>query len=245
MHHIRTDQKLNAKETARITAGLVHDLNNLLMILQGQIEKLNFKSGGNKTLKEALAIMDGVVDQVREISKSLMDVCILNEKSSAIRNQTNEIDINYVVRRVVEMVRSWLHNGISIDSELETSLWPVHGDIMGIRRLLINLAENAYHAISSKGVIRVSTANTIRENGNFVCLSVLDTGIGMDDSVLSQIFEPLFTTRDNGHGMGMSVVKQVTEEHGGFIEVESNPGVGTKVRVYFPALKDRAAMSGS
>jgi signal transduction histidine kinase len=246
MNRVYTGKDLKAEETARSTAGLVHDLNNLLMILQGHIEILNIKSEEYGASKEVLAIMESVVDQVREIAKSIMDVCILNfERSLSLKNEANEIDINQVVRTVVEMVRSRLHNGVMIISELESSLWPVHGDMLGVQRLLVNLAENAYNAIPAKGVIKVSTANINRESAHFVCLSVHDTGMGMDDSVLSQIFKPLFTTRENGHGMGMTVVKQVTEEHGGSIEVESNPGKGTEVKVYFPALKDQAGMGGS
>ncbi|MHB8068746.1 MAG: two-component system sensor histidine kinase NtrB [Desulfobaccales bacterium] len=246
MNRVYTGKDLKAEETARTTAGLVHDLNNLLMILQGHIEILNIKSEEYGALKEVLAIMESVVDQVREIAKSLMDVCILNfERSLSLKNQANEIDINQVVRNVVEMVRSRLHNGVMISAELESSIWPVHGDMMGVQRLLVNLAENAYNAIPTKGVIRVSTANINRDSALFVCLSVHDTGMGMDDSVLSQIFKPFYTTRPNGHGMGLAVVKQVAEEHGGWIEVESNPGKGTEVKVFFPALKEQAGLGGS
>lgn len=243
MNCVYTGKDLKAEEIARTTAGLVHDLNNLLMILQGHIEILNIKSGEYGALKEVLAIMEGVVEQVREIAKSLMDVCILNfERSLTLKKRVNEIDINKVVRRVIDMVRSRLHNGVLVTADLKSGLWSIQGDMRAVQRLLVNLAENAYNAIPAKGVIRVSTANISRENAHFVCLSVHDTGIGMDDAVLSQIFQPLFTTRPNGHGMGMAVVKQVTEEHGGFLEVESNPGVGTEVRVYFPATNQQVAM---
>ncbi|MEW6657367.1 MAG: HAMP domain-containing sensor histidine kinase [Thermodesulfobacteriota bacterium] len=246
MNRVYTGKNEKAEETARSTAGLVHDLNNLLMILQGNIELLNIINGEYGALKEVLSIMESVVNQVREIAKSLMDVCILNfERSLSLKNEANEIDINQVVRIVVDMVKSRLHNGVLITSKLEAGLWPVHGDVLEIQRLLVNLADNAYNAIPATGIIRVSTTNINRESNYFVCLSVHDTGIGMEDSVLNQIFKPLYTTRENGHGMGMSVVKQVTEEHGGFIEVESIPGTGTEVRVYFPALKDQAAMGGS
>lgn len=246
MNRVYTGKDLKAEETARTTAGLVHDLNNLLMILQGHIEILNIRSEEYGALKEVLVIMESAVEQVREIAKRLMDVCILNfERSLSLKNQADELDINQVVRNVVEMVRSKLQNGVVITFELEADLWPVHGDMMGIQRLLVNLAENAYAAIPGSGIIRVSTSNINRENCYFVCLVVQDTGIGMDDSVISQIFKPLYTTKQNGHGMGMSVVKQVAEEHGGWIEVESDPGKGTEVKVYFPALKEQAGLGGS
>jgi signal transduction histidine kinase len=248
MNRIYSGINAGAEETARITAGLVHDLNNLLMILYGHVELLNLKKEEHGVLvvsKDTLTIMEGALNQGRAISNQLMDLCISNLNQSIFSaNQSNELDMNQVVRRAMEMVGSKNRNDLVINIELETWVWPVHGDALSIQRLLVNLVENACAAILEGGVITLSTANVHLEDRPHVRLSVQDTGSGMEESALDQIFDPLYTTKSNGHGIGMSVVKQVAEDHGGLVEVASTPGQGTEVRVYFPAVNNQAVVGG-
>lgn len=242
MNRVYKGNNSGAEETARITAGLVHDLNNLLMVLCGYIDLLNIKSSEYVSLREVLSNMEGAVQQGREISRRIMDVCISNLEralnSLPLKNEKDELDINQVVSNVVNMARSKLNNGVTIATYLEPRLLLIKGDALDIQRLLVNLTENAHAAIPGKGIIKLSTQNITRGNCFYVSLSVRDTGMGMDQSVMNQIFKPCFTTKKDGHGMGMSVVKQVAEDHGGWTEVKSVPGQGTEVNVYFPANKD-------
>lgn len=222
-----------AEETARITAGLVHDLNNLLMLLLGHVELLNIKHEENGGLRDTLTIMEEALQQGKAISNQLMDLCLRNlERSMAPRRHS--LDMNQVICKVMEMFRTKNINDIEINFELEPWVWPVHGDALSIQRLLVNLVENAYAAIQGSGVITLSTANVHLEDRPYMLLSVRDTGSGMEESAVDRIFNPLYTTKGNGRGIGMSVVKQVAEDHGGRVEVESSPGQGTEVKVYFP-----------
>jgi signal transduction histidine kinase len=243
MDRIYSGINSGAEETARITAGLVHDLNNLLMILHGHVELLNIKNEEQGGLKDTLTIMDGALQQGKAISNQLMDLCIRNlDRSLSARRQS--VDLNLVVQRVVEWVGSKISNNIVLNIDLKPWVWPVHGDALSIQRLLVNLVENAYAAIPENGVITLSTANVHLEDRPHVRLAVQDTGAGIEESVVEQIFDPLYTTKFNGHGIGMSVVKQVAEDHGGLVEVASTPGQGTEVRVYFPAVNNQAVVGG-
>jgi signal transduction histidine kinase len=212
------------------------------MILHGHVELLNIKNEEQGGLKDTLTIMDGALQQGKAISNQLMDLCIRNlDMSLSARRQS--VDLNLVVQRVVEWVGSKISNNIVLNIDLKPWVWPVQGDALGIQRLLVNLLENACAAIREIGVITLTTAN-VHLDCPYVLLSVQDTGAGMEESVVEQIFNPLYTTKSNGHGIGMSVVKQVAEDHGGRVEVSSTPGQGTVVQVYFPAVNNQAAMGG-
>jgi CheY-like chemotaxis protein len=130
---------------------------------------------------------------------------------------------------------------------------PVRANASQIYQILMNLGANAAHALSGGGVltvglkyIGVTKARAARSidlhAGEYVCISVQDTGAGMSKETLSRIFEPFFTTKGlEGSGLGMSVVHGLIKDHGGAITVDSEPGKGTKVRVYFPVTLSRSA----
>jgi len=127
----------------------------------------------------------------------------------------------------------------------------INADTTQLQQVLINLCSNALHAMNEKGLLRISleeaelTSQEVplageTQPGRYAKLSVTDTGKGMDKKVLDRIFDPFFTTKDvgEGTGMGLSVVHGIAEQLGGFIHVDSNPGQGTTITLYFPIINN-------
>jgi CheY-like chemotaxis protein len=136
---------------------------------------------------------------------------------------------------------------------LETDLPPIAGDKNQIEEALLNLCVNARDAMANRGTLTFKTRSVsgatlqcFGENldGQYVCIEVTDTGVGMDERVRTRIFEPFFTTKDKGQGtgLGLSVAYGIVKNHDGFIDVESKPMAGTSFRLYFPAQSSDAAV---
>jgi len=238
--------KPEAQDLAAIASGLAHDLNNLLLVLQGCLDLLRLSGGNDNVLLEN---MQKGITEGTNLCRRLGEVCRQHSSRtvlSSVDREMSVLDINQMVRCVVDLAIIKARNGIEIDLELEPDSWPVFGHELEIKRLLLNLIENAYDAIySGFGVIRVSTENICRPYGRQVCLSVRDTGIGMEPPVVKKIFTPGFTTKSDaaGHGLGLPVVKSIAEKHKAYIEVDSAPGQGTEVRVCFPAFEEHQAIN--
>jgi CheY-like chemotaxis protein len=150
------------------------------------------------------------------------------------------------------MLNRLIGEDIVIETSLEEELWNILGDEGNIEQVLMNLSVNARDAMPEGGKLFIKTENvTIDEEycrscnagrpGNFVCLSVSDTGTGMDELIKERIFEPFFTTKPQGKGtgLGLSVVFGIVKQHEGWINVYSEPGHGTTFKVYFPCSSAR------
>lgn len=243
----------DSEERARKTAGLMHDLNNDLLVMQGCIDLLKIESSNSANSKLLRLLQDAQEAQQRleEKSRILSDIFHNNlNKSILLRNVKRVLHLNPIAQYVVEMAKYKLYNGTSITLNLDPDLWQVQGKEIDIERLLVNLVENAFAAIPPKGLISLSSKNVCPKSGlvsafpekfylseekRYVLLTVQDNGAGIDESILPYIFKPTFTTKDKGRGLGLCVVKEVIEDHGGWIHLESTPGQGTKIQVYFPA----------
>jgi CheY-like chemotaxis protein len=141
---------------------------------------------------------------------------------------------------------------IAIENDLAANLWPVNADPVNIEQVLMNLIINAIDAMPSGGRVTISTANRTlkstalnaqRTPGQFVVLSITDTGSGMDAATREAIFEPFFTTKPQGQGtgLGLATAYGIVKQHEGWIEVESEPGCGSTFRIYLPACQEQVA----
>ena len=135
-----------------------------------------------------------------------------------------------------------------MSTDLESGLWTVEGDAGTIEQVIMNMVVNARDAMPEGGRIAIRTENVSVDKeychthsearpGEFMCVSVVDTGLGIDPAIIDRIFEPFFTTKGpgKGSGMGLSVVYGIVKQHGGWVTVESSPGNGAAFRVYLPA----------
>ena len=133
--------------------------------------------------------------------------------------------------RIVDPYRTGLAGRIEIDNRIHGPLPRVTVDRTLVGRAFANIVENALHAMPGEGRITIEAA----ADDQFVTLSVRDTGVGMDEEALARVFEPYFSTKTTGTGLGLPIARRNIELNGGSVEVESEKGRGTTVRVRFPA----------
>lgn len=235
-------QKMEA--IGRLTAGIAHDFNNMLLVIQGYTDLLMMKVDETNplhaNLKEIYLTCTSVADLIRKLllfsRKQPMKLILLN--------------INRTVDDLLKMLNRLIGEDIAVNTDLEPDLWMVRADEGNIEQVIMNLAVNAKDALSmtNGGELTIKTENvTLDEDlcraipearpGKFVCLSVADTGVGMDKETIPHIFEPFFSTKDagKGTGLGLSVVYGIIQQHGGWINVHSNPGQGSMFKFYLPA----------
>jgi signal transduction histidine kinase len=145
--------------------------------------------------------------------------------------------LNQVVEDVVALSRHLIHtNGVELTLHLDNSLPWVTMDANQIKQVLLNLVHNALQAMPGGGSMEITTNSSPREGSNGVMVSVCDTGVGISQGNQSRIFEPFFTTKGDkgGTGLGLSVTYGIVTDHGGQIDVESQPGKGSLFKVWLP-----------
>ncbi|MCD6305973.1 MAG: PAS domain S-box protein [Deltaproteobacteria bacterium] len=238
---LRQAQKMEA--VGQLAGGVAHDFNNILTAIQGYIDLalLNVQKD------------DRVYQGLIEIRKAGMRAANLTRQLLLFsRRQPMEmtpLDLNQVIQDLGKMLNRLIGEDISLSTTLATEPCTVRGDPGSIEHVIMNLVVNARDAMPDGGKIFVRTENVAVDEkycktyryarpGEFICLSVQDTGVGMDQTIINRIFEPFFTTkgRGKGTGMGLSVVYGIVKQHKGWINVESSPGKGTTFRVYLPVV---------
>ncbi|MGE5441861.1 MAG: ATP-binding protein, partial [Bacteroidota bacterium] len=164
------------------------------------------------------------------------------------------IDLNEVVRGIIEFLRRTLGMGIRIDEALAPDLWKAFADRGELERALVNLAVNSRDAMRSAGTLTLETGNALLDQdyaeqyeevtpGEYVLLAVTDTGTGMPPDVVERAFEPFFTTKEvgQGSGLGLSMVYGFVKQSGGHISIYSRVGQGTSAKLYLPRASSSAA----
>jgi len=216
-----------------MTAGIAHDFNNLLAVISARAE-LALRVVDNPLIKGHLKQVISSARDGSEIIRRLQNFARTNQESS----EFGVVDVNDMVAQAVEFSRPrWKDeaqgNGIHI--EVFTQLRAT-GNILGspsqLREILINLIFNAIEAMPDGGSITIDTC----DRGELVSVVVKDIGLGMSEEAKQQIFVPYFTTKRGGTGLGMSMVYGVVKRHRGEIDIQSTLGVGTSVRLLFPAV---------
>ena len=240
-------QKMDA--LGQLTAGIAHDFNNLLMIVSGHIHTLNkLVADDPKGLRAAEAIA-GAAQRGETLTRQLL--------TFARRQRLNPSRIN--LRERVDALRDMLAGSLGGDVKLmigiAAEVWPVRVDLGELELALVNLAVNARDAMPRGGVISVTTHNVkLRRGdhgkdlqGDFVALTVGDTGVGIPPDILPRIFDPFFTTKEisKGTGLGLSQVHGFVHQSGGAIDVGSEVGKGTHVTIYLPRVRSAASVANA
>ena len=232
--------KLEAMGT--LASGIAHDFNNLLTAIQG-----------NATLaKASISTSDPLYEDIDEIELACKRASRLTRQLLMFsRKQPTEpvpINLNAAVNELLEMLERLIGENITISLSPAPNLWTTNADQGNIEQVIINLVVNARDAMPSGGTITIETQNVTLDEvnyadtpdaypGEFVCLSVIDTGKGMDEKILRRIFEPFFSTKQAGRGtgLGLAVVDSAVKIHGGWIEVQSQVDQGSTFSIYLPA----------
>jgi PAS domain S-box-containing protein len=236
----------------QLTGGIAHDFNNILAIMLGYVELAMDQCGpdGDVRLTEYLSN----VRQAGERARDLIAKMLVFSRSRRGRTPT-PLRLQLLVEEVVDMVGPMIPSSIQITAHIDRDVPPVLVEAVELHQMLVNLAINARDAMSGHGRMDIAVRRVHEDavctschaavRGEFVQLSVSDTGTGMHADVLSHIFEPYFTTKElgKGTGMGLPVAHGIMHKSGGHILVDSTVGVGTTVRLLFaPVDVDVAAV---
>ena len=235
---LRQSQKLEA--IGGLTGGVAHDFNNLLQVIAGNLHLLARHESENPNVQRRVGAALAAVERGAMLSAQLLAFARRQPLSPAV------FDTRQIYQGLGEMLQRALGENIDIDVQMPADPWSVHVDRNQLENAILNLAINARDAMHGEGTITISGKNLTLDRqfclgkgisaGDYVQLSVHDTGDGMDSETLKQAFEPFFTTKADGHGtgLGLSMVFGFVKQSGGHIDMTSTPGEGTVVRMYFP-----------
>jgi len=239
-NELRQAQKMEA--VGRLAAGVAHDFNNMLTVILGYASMMQ---NGSPRLDEKLASYLRQVEQAAERATALTRQLLAYSRKQII--QRRPLQLNEVVNQTVGMLRRVIGEHITLDMQLTPDLPLIYADTTSMDQVIMNLALNSRDAMEDGGDLTISStaveiddaycAHTPEaQPGRFVCLTVKDSGHGMDSATLNRIFEPFFTTKEQGKGtgMGLATVYGVLKQHEGWVEVESAPRRGTTIRAYLP-----------
>lgn len=233
-------QKLEA--VGKLTGGIAHDFNNMLQIIGGNLQLLRRSLSADATAQRRLESAVGGVEKGARLASQLLAF------ASRQPLQPQSVDLGELLEQMSELLNGALGRAVQVDVDVRPNLWPVFVDVGNLQAAILNLAVNARDAMADGGALRVRLCNRSLETeqlasqpgaaaGPYVELSLIDEGEGMRPEVLERAFEPFFTTRQDAHGsgLGLSMVYGFVRQSGGFVELESEEGHGTSVRVYLPA----------
>ncbi len=232
-------QKMEA--IGRLAGGVAHDFNNLLTVI----------TGCSALLMEQVRSEDPMRVLIEEIGKAGERASTLTRQLLAFSRQQvlkpQRVDLNDSLKAITSMLKRLIGEDIDLAVEYAPQLWPVHVDRGQIDQVVMNLAVNARDAMPDGGTLTIVTSNfTLHPGtsvphpvfvpGQYVQLTIRDTGHGMDEKVRAHVFEPFFTTKEEGKGtgLGLATVYGIIKQSRGFIFVDSEPGKGTTFDVYFP-----------
>ncbi|PWB59383.1 MAG: hybrid sensor histidine kinase/response regulator, partial [Bradyrhizobiaceae bacterium] len=236
-------QKMEA--LGQLTGGIAHDFNNLLtaILLNSDVLASRIENPSLRALAEA---MRGAADRGADLTRRLLAF----GRQQAL--EPRPTDVNELLWRMEPLMHRTLGEHIEIALERADALWLAQVDSGQLENAVLNLAVNARDAMPSRGRLTIETANVELDEtaarfdakpGDYVMVAVSDTGSGMSEQVLAHVFEPFFTTKEvgRGTGLGLSMVYGFVKQSGGHVQVYSELGVGTVVKLYLPRAHEAAA----
>ncbi len=239
---LRQAQKMDA--IGRLAGGIAHDFNNILTAILGYGELASSTLAPDSPLKANLDEIHHAAQRAAGLTRQLL---IFSRKQVL---QPKILDLNAVVEGTERLLRRLIGEDVTLVTALAAGVDPVRADPGQLEQVVLNLAVNARDAMPRGGRLTIETANVDsdgtwaeqhpgRPPGRHVLLAVADSGTGMDEATKNRIFEPFFTTKEagKGTGLGLATVFGIVEQAGGLIEVDSEPGRGTKVRIYLPSVE--------
>jgi two-component system, cell cycle sensor histidine kinase and response regulator CckA len=247
----RVEQTQKMEGLATLAGGIAHDFNNLLAAILGNTELALLDAAPQSPTFYCLEQIEKAARRAAELTRQM-----LTYSGRAPAAETREINLTELVQEMTELLRISISKRCTIEYEFGEGLPPIEGDASQMRQVVMNLLINASEAMGARGgLLRVKTA--LREvgadglngglavgrvsPGRYVCLEVIDDGHGMDDQTMQRIFDPFFTTKKPGRGLGLAAVLGIVRGHQGAIQVESQPGKGTTIRVLFPPAEESEA----
>jgi CheY-like chemotaxis protein len=234
----------------QLAGGVAHDFNNLLLVIQGYADLAYEKSEPNSIISKSLE----QILQASERSATLIRQLLAFSRRQVL--DLTPIDLNKIVQDILKMMKRLLGEHVSIDFKQKEFLFNIEADQAQLEQVIINLCLNARDAMPMGGIITISTNNisldksfcerhTWGKPGEYVQLTISDTGCGIEADKLNSIFEPFYTTKEvgQGSGLGLATVYGIVKQHNGYIEVKSVVNEGTEFKIYFPITEQPTAKS--
>ena len=243
------NQVLKMEAIGQLTGGIAHDLNNIMTIVLANTDALQESNNVDALDQRRIGRIAQASEKAADLTRSLLAF------SHKLPLNPQSTDLNALVNATSKLLRRTLGAEIEIDLSLDRDLWPVEVDPGQFQNVLVNLSVNARDAMQSAGCLRIETANVVlgddepsgeipdADPGDYVRLSVSDTGMGIAPDVLPRVFEPFFTTKEvgKGTGLGLSMVHGFIKQSQGHIDIQSDLGRGTTIRIYLPRSIKRVA----
>ena len=236
-------QKMEAIGT--LAGGIAHDFNNLLGGILGNVNLLQMSLQDDHKAQARLRTVEKITLSGSNLSRQILAF------ARGGKYEVRSTDVNRLLESALEMfIRT--RKRVAVHRQFEDGLWRIPCDQAQIEQVMLNLWVNAADAMPNGGDLYLKTANAVISRrqlkpyevqpGRYVKITVSDTGHGMDSQIRARVFEPFFTTKEMGKGTGLGLASAygIVKNHGGFIDLASSPGVGTRFRIYLPAMADSA-----
>lgn len=240
---LRHSQRLESIGT--LAGGVAHDFNNILTVIQGHTSLLMMNPRTPPELQESINQIADAAERAAGLTRQLLAFSRKQKLESKL------ININTVVENLSKMLRRLIGEHITLECSLIPDIPPVFADIGMLEQMIMNLVVNARDAMPKGGRLIISTSSKFissqqlpkrqeLQEGEYIVVSVKDTGCGIKPEDLPKIFEPFFTTKGpgKGTGLGLAMVQNIVYQHRGWIEVQSQLNAGTEFIIYIPAAKD-------
>jgi PAS domain S-box-containing protein len=241
-------QAQRLESVGRLAGGVAHDFNNMLSVILGYAElRLSMMGAADSGRGD----IEEIVNAARRSADLTRQLLVFAGRQTLV---PRVLDLNHCVSSTLRMLERLIGEDIALEWKPDEGLWSVRLDPSQVDQLLANLVVNARDAMPGGGRITLETANEVLDAksfashhpgftpGEYVRLAVTDTGVGMPPELLRRVFEPFFTTKPAGQGtgLGLATVYGIVTQHGGLLDVDSKPGVGTRFVIWFPRHKDAA-----
>ncbi|WP_162288466.1 hybrid sensor histidine kinase/response regulator [Granulibacter bethesdensis] len=243
---LRQAQKMEA--VGQLTGGIAHDFNNILACIIGNLELLQIKTQKTENSEIERYIQSAL--NAADKASSLIDRLLSFSRRQPLNSSS--VNINSLIVGLDDLLSRTLGASIHVVTELQSDLWLTLCDPHQLDNAILNLAINARDAMPDGGSLQITTGNfrndpdqpdnymSILPTGDYICVTVKDSGTGMPPDVMERAFEPFFTTkRLVGTGLGLSMVYGFVKQTGGHISIDSRPGAGTTISIYLPRLLDQ------
>ena len=235
-------QSQKMESVGQLAAGVAHDFNNMLTIIQGHSGMLMAKPNIPTDLFDSAQAVYFASERAAGLTRQLL---MFSRKNVMQRKQ---LDLRTVVANMIKLLKRSLGETVALEFKPSELVPVVHADAGMLEQVIMNLAVNARDAMPRGGTLTIDLspmevddeyvhAHPEAIKGQYVCLRVSDTGVGMDEAVMNRIFEPFFTTKEvgKGTGLGLATVYGIVKQHDGWLEVSSELGKGTSFSVFLPA----------
>ncbi len=240
------DRLVEAKKmeaVGTLAGGMAHEFNNLMAIILGNIELLINSGIENQVMRKRLEAIKTSADRSATLTNQLLS---FSRKQML---KLERLDFNDLVSSISFMMRNVFGEGVKQEIILAPQLDPIEGDQSQLAQVIMDIVQNARDAMSMKGKLTIKTENAFLDEamcleisdsrpGRFICVSIKDTGAGMDQETIKHIFEPFFTTKliKNATGLGLAFVYGTVKQHNGWLNVYSQEGKGTTFKIYLPVM---------